>query len=107
MPTAARSPSSTPTPFAEPPTSKQAAELLDDSGATRSRRSSCSTATRRPPALSFRNMWRVIAMPVEDAGVADIIGAASLLISEAALAQITARAAGTGEQAGTAEEVAA
>ena len=38
--------------------------------------------------LSFRNMWRVIAMPVEDAGVADVIGAASLLISEAALEQI-------------------
>jgi large subunit ribosomal protein L4 len=53
--------------------------------------------------LSFRNMWRVIAMPVEDAGVADIIGAASLLISAAALEQITARAAGTA----AAEEVAA
>jgi large subunit ribosomal protein L4 len=53
--------------------------------------------------LSFRNMARVIAMPVEDAGVADIIGAASLLISEAALDQIAARANGTA----TAEEVAA
>jgi large subunit ribosomal protein L4 len=40
---------------------------------------------------------------VEDAGVADVIGAASLLISEAALAQITARATG----AEAAEEVAA
>jgi large subunit ribosomal protein L4 len=53
--------------------------------------------------LSFRNMWRVIAMPVEDAGVADVIGAASLLISVAALDQITARAAGTA----AADEVAA
>ncbi|MGN6190377.1 MAG: 50S ribosomal protein L4 [Conexibacter sp.] len=53
--------------------------------------------------LSFRNMWRVMAMPVEDAGVADIIGAASLLISEAALAQLTARANGDK----VAEEVAA
>jgi len=53
--------------------------------------------------LSFRNLERVLVMPVEDAGVADVIGAASLLISEAALAQITARA--NGDQ--VAEEVAA
>jgi large subunit ribosomal protein L4 len=52
--------------------------------------------------LSFRNLERVLAMPVEDAGVADVIGAASLLISDAALGQITARANGT-----VAEEVAA
>jgi large subunit ribosomal protein L4 len=52
--------------------------------------------------LSFRNMERVLAMPVEDAGVADIVGAASLLISEAALPQIAGRAAGT-----AAEEVTA
>ncbi len=53
--------------------------------------------------LSFRNMWRVVAMPVEDAGVADLIGAASVLVSETALEQITARA--KGEQ--LAEEVTA
>jgi large subunit ribosomal protein L4 len=52
--------------------------------------------------LSFRNLERVLVMPVEDAGVADIIGAASLLVSEAALTQISARANGT-----AAEEVAA
>jgi large subunit ribosomal protein L4 len=34
-------------------------------------------------------------IPVSDAGVADIIGAASLLISEAALGELVARAAGT------------
>lgn len=44
--------------------------------------------------LSFRNLERVLVLPVEDAGVADVIGAASLLISETALAQITARATG-------------
>lgn len=44
--------------------------------------------------LSFRNMERILVLPVEDAGVADVIGAASLLISETALAQITARATG-------------
>ena len=43
---------------------------------------------------SFRNIERVIAMPVEDVGVADIVGAASLLVSEAALPALVARAAG-------------
>ncbi|HYV15028.1 MAG TPA: 50S ribosomal protein L4 [Conexibacter sp.] len=42
--------------------------------------------------LSFRNIGRALALPVEDAGVADIIGAASLLVSESALEQLTARA---------------
>ncbi len=51
-------------------------------------------ATEDTAGLSFRNLERVIVMPVEDAGTADLIGAASLLISEPALEQITARAAG-------------
>ena len=44
---------------------------------------------------SFRNLSRVAVMPVGDAGVADIIGAASLLVSEAALPELTARATGS------------
>ena len=43
---------------------------------------------------SFRNLPRVSVMPVEDAGVADVIGAASLLISQAALPALVARANG-------------
>jgi hypothetical protein len=35
-------------------------------------------------------------MPVENAGVADVIGAASLLVSQVALEQLTARAVGSG-----------
>jgi large subunit ribosomal protein L4 len=92
------------TSFGETPSTKQAATLLQDWGQP--------LATlvlldgdEATAGLSFRNMWRVIAMPVDDAGVADIIGAASLLISEGALGQITARA--NGEKAETAEEVAA
>ena len=42
--------------------------------------------------LSFRNIARALALPVEDAGCADIIAAASLLVSETALEQLTARA---------------
>jgi large subunit ribosomal protein L4 len=44
---------------------------------------------------SFRNLASVAVMPVEDAGVADIVGAASLLVSEAALPVLVARAAGS------------
>ena len=39
-------------------------------------------------------------MPVADAGVADVIGAASLLVSEAALADLVARAAGRAGESG-------
>jgi large subunit ribosomal protein L4 len=46
--------------------------------------------------LSFRNVARALAMPVADAGVADVVGAASLLVSQSALEQITARATGNG-----------
>ena len=38
-------------------------------------------------------------MPVSDAGVADVIGAASLLVSEVALPELVARAAGAGRAA--------
>jgi large subunit ribosomal protein L4 len=42
---------------------------------------------------SFRNLPRVVAMPVEDAGVADLIGAASLLVSQTALESLVGLAA--------------
>ena len=41
---------------------------------------------------SFRNLAQAGAIPVEDVGVADIVGAASLLISESALPVLVARA---------------
>jgi large subunit ribosomal protein L4 len=43
-------------------------------------------------ALSFRNLARVAVLTPESVGVADLLGAASLLISETALREITARA---------------
>ena len=46
--------------------------------------------------LSFRNLRKVGVMPVADAGVADIIGAASLLLSESALPELVARATRVG-----------
>jgi large subunit ribosomal protein L4 len=76
--------------FTEPST-RRAASLLADWGAP-------------PPTLviltdeeaaagkSFRNLARVRALAVQDAGVADVIGAASLLVSEAALPSLVALA---------------
>jgi large subunit ribosomal protein L4 len=49
--------------------------------------------------LSFRNLAEVDVMPVGDAGVADVIGAAFLLVSEAALPQLVARARGSARTA--------
>jgi large subunit ribosomal protein L4 len=43
-------------------------------------------------ALSFRNLHRVAVLRPESVGVADLLGAASLLISQTALAEISARA---------------
>jgi len=43
---------------------------------------------------SFRNIARLGVLPVDEAGVADVIGAGSLLVSEQALERLTTRAAG-------------
>ena len=59
---------------------------------------------------SFRNLADAEAMPVQDAGVAEIVGAASLLVSEAALPSLVARAgasAGEHGDAGSESEEAA
>jgi large subunit ribosomal protein L4 len=84
------------------PSTKQASQLLSDWGQPLATLVLLD-AEEANAGLSFRNLWRVIVMPVEDAGVADLIGAASVLISDAALEQITARAKG---ESLVAEEVA-
>ena len=45
-------------------------------------------------ARSFRNLQRVTVLPSTEAGIADIIGAARLLVSEDALTELAARAKG-------------
>jgi large subunit ribosomal protein L4 len=45
-------------------------------------------------AKSFRNLSGVAVLPAAATGVADLIGAGSLVVSEAALAELTARAKG-------------
>jgi large subunit ribosomal protein L4 len=85
------------------PATKQAAELLSTWNApSRAEPTLVLLGSQESSAgLSFRNIARVEVMPVEDAGVADVIGAASLLVSETALPALVARALGAsdGEEA--------
>jgi large subunit ribosomal protein L4 len=78
--------------FDEPSTS-QAAELLADWGADAPTLVLLSES-EAAAGKSFRNIVRLEVMPVADAGVADVIGAASLLVSETALPELVARAGG-------------
>ena len=74
------------------PSTKQGRGAAGRLGRRRPRRSCCWAPSEADAGLSFRNLQRVAVMPVEDAGVADVIGAASLLVSEAALPSLITRA---------------
>jgi large subunit ribosomal protein L4 len=76
------------------PSTKQANELLNGWGPYASTLVLLHES-ERDAGLSFRNLERVVVLPVQDAGVANIIGAARLLVSEAALPALVARANGT------------
>jgi large subunit ribosomal protein L4 len=78
------------------PSTKHAAELLADWGQSVPTLVLL-TEIEAGAGRSFRNIARVAVMPVGDAGVADVIGAASLLISEAALVELTTRAVGSSD----------
>ncbi len=80
------------------PKTKQAAALLREWGAGGPTLVLLSDVEAHA-GMSFRNLTRVAVMPVGDAGVADVIGAASLLVSEAALPELVARATGGGASA--------
>ena len=53
------------------------------------------TAEERGAGLSFRNIARVSVLVPENVGITDLVGAASLLCSSAALDELTARAIGS------------
>jgi large subunit ribosomal protein L4 len=78
--------------FSEPSTA-QAVELLDD-WSQDFPTLVLLDVSEADAGKSFRNIPRIAVMPVENAGVADVIGAASLLVSEAALPALVARAIG-------------
>jgi len=83
--------------FTAPKTS-QAADLLDDWGQASLPTLVVLAAKERDAALSFRNLARVAVLTHENVGVADVVGAASLLLSQAALDALAARVGG-GEEA--------
>jgi len=76
------------------PSTRRAADLLDGWLSDDSSTLVVLDEQEAAAGKSFRNIPRVAVMPVEDAGVADVIGAASLLVSQAALPALVARAAG-------------
>jgi large subunit ribosomal protein L4 len=74
------------------PKTRQALDLLEDwdqGGPTLV----VLTPEQSDVALSFRNLKRVAVLSAADVGVTEVVGAASLLVSEAALAELTERAA--------------
>lgn len=83
----------------EEPSTRAAAALLAEWGKPRGTLVVV-TAEERGAALSFRNIAGVAVLAPSSVGVADIVGAASLLCSATALAELTARALGTRPQAG-------
>jgi large subunit ribosomal protein L4 len=72
------------------PKTSDAADLLDDWGQARPTLVVL-VAEESSAALSFRNLARVAVLTAENVGVADLLGAASLLVSETALDALTAR----------------
>jgi large subunit ribosomal protein L4 len=80
--------------FTEPKT-RQAAELLDDWRPPKELLPALVVlaAEESSAALSFRNLRRVAVLTPESVGVADLLGAASLIVSEPALEVLTARTA--------------
>ena len=86
----------------EAPSTKQAADSLGKWGAGRPTLvivDPDETATMQ----SFRNIPRVTVLPASAAGVADVIGAASLVVSEKALAVLATRAADVSREPKTEE----
>jgi large subunit ribosomal protein L4 len=81
-----------PAPFDNPAT-KHAAQLIGDWSGGGSVLVVLAEEQARV-ALSFRNLARVSVLPSTGVGVADLVGAASVLVTREALDQLTARALG-------------
>jgi large subunit ribosomal protein L4 len=85
------------------PKTRQALDLLEDWNQIRPTLVVL-TAEESNAALSFRNLERVAVLLSESVGVTDLLGAASLLVSEPALAALTERASRRSSASGQAEE---
>jgi len=82
----------------ETPSTKAAAELLAGAGLAQPVLLVLSDA-QEAVALSFRNLKRVSVLPTSMVGVADLIGAASVICTQEALDALTARAKGEKQEA--------
>ncbi len=91
-----------PAPF-DIPSTRQACSLLGESGLGTPTLIVLVDSQERA-ALSFRNLERVSVLPVSMVGVADLIGAASVVCSQEALDALTARAKGEPSDAEAEEE---
>jgi large subunit ribosomal protein L4 len=87
----------------EAPKTRQARELLEDwtqDGPTLV----VLAPEESSAALSFRNLQRVAVLSATDVGVTELVGAASLLVSQVALDELTARAAVPSARSADAEQ---
>src|SRR3954447_221353 len=82
-----------PAPFLDTPSARDAAKLLGDllDGSVLV----VLAEDQDRAALSFRNLARVSVLPASGVGVADVIGASSIVLSQEALDALTARATST------------
>jgi large subunit ribosomal protein L4 len=89
------------------PKTSQAADLLDGWGPARPAGPTLVVlaAEESSAALSFRNIDRVAVLAHESVGVVDLLGAASVVVSQAALDALTARAGGKAEEPNAAAKV--
>jgi large subunit ribosomal protein L4 len=74
------------------PSTKQAVQLLAGWDAARRPTLVVLTEAEESVALSFRNLERTSVLPADGVGVVDLVGAASLLVSQTALDELTRRA---------------
>jgi len=74
------------------PSTKQAVQLLSGWDAAQQPTLVVLTDAEAKVAFSFRNLDRLSVLPADGVGVADLVGAASLLVSETALDELTRRA---------------
>ena len=74
------------------PSTKQAVQLIAGWDAAKSPTLVVLTDEEAKVAYSFRNLDRTSVLPAGAVGVADLVGAASLLVSQAALDELTRRA---------------
>jgi large subunit ribosomal protein L4 len=82
-----------PAPFTDTPSTRQAAALLADWGQPKGVLVVLG-AEEEQVALSFRNLARTSVLPAESVGVADLVGASAVLVSQAGLDALSARAKG-------------